>query len=170
MGLLLRKFFSDCLMQLKKQKRQELIDDSFVVPAGKGVFPGEKLKEVVAVFRVRQGKRSSEQGKRGDGSFIGVKTTPVVCVTAAAGPIVDWSVGGEENSGACRIFLQPVRRAEKCRRAGEKKQPAVMPLGNVKNKVLHMRSIVFHISDMIHGYLRADRGSVRGNHSFGEYT
>ena len=46
-----------------------------------------------------------------------------------------------------------IRRAEKRRRAGEKKQSAVMPLGEVKNKVLIVRGIVFHISDMVHGRL-----------------
>ena len=64
MGLLLRDVFSDCLMQLKKQKRQELVNDSFVVSAGKGVFPGEELKEIVAVFRVRQGEKEFRTGEK----------------------------------------------------------------------------------------------------------
>ena len=147
--------FPDGLAQFKKQEGQELVDDPFVFPAREGIFPGEKLKEIMAVFRVRQGKGDSEQGEGDDGGLVGIKAAPVVYILCPAGPVIDGSVRREKDRGACRIFLQPVRRPEKSGRAEKKQKPAVVPFGEIENKILSVCGVIFYIADMVHGYLHA---------------
>lgn len=65
-------------------------------PAGAGKlrgFPGQKLKQIVKVFRIRNGERNRRLRKSGNIGFIRSEIEPVVPVGLPGGPIPDGVIG-----------------------------------------------------------------------------
>ena len=113
MGRQRTRNFQGGFLQLGKKKLQELACYPLIMCAGKCIFPGEQLEQVVAVIRIRQGKGDSLDRERGNIFFIRIETQPVIFISVPAVSVINRRKRREKDCGFGRVFLQAAVHPEK---------------------------------------------------------